>query len=223
MLLVTLKRLLTNSLKRIKSLLNPKLNDYVEQFLWKYKHIIIPKRMKDFGEHRGIRREQLVNLIKSKKEFKNLLELGCGNGINIEILSKEIKNSQFHGIDINKKVIIENQKRAIRNNNCKFYFMNINNMNLFKTNSFDYVLTDSVLIYHSPEKVLKILNELKRIASKGIILREQCSEKTKYLDHWIHNYRKLIKEIGIQNYKFLKTYGQEGLWNQYGYIIDIEL
>ena len=223
MLLRFLNRLLTNSLKKIKSLFIPKLNDFIEYLLWKYRHVIIPKRMSDFGEHKGIRREQLVNLIKSKKDFKNLLELGCGSGINIEILSNEIKNSQFHGIDINKQVIMTNQKRLIGKNNCKFYNMNINNKNIFKANSFDYVLTDSVLIYQNPEKVLQILNEFKRIASKGIILREQCAEKTKYENHWIHNYKQILKDLKIEKYKLIKTYGQKGLWDKYGFIIDIEI
>ena len=63
-------------LKKVKSLLSPKINSYAEQILWKYRHIIIPKRMTDFGEHKGIRREQLVNVVKSKNLSKVYLILG---------------------------------------------------------------------------------------------------------------------------------------------------
>ena len=210
-------------LKKVKSLLSPKLNSYAEQILWKYRHIIIPKRMTDFGEHQGIRREQLVNVVKSKKPFKSLLDIGCGNGLNIDILSNEIPYSEFHGVDINKKVIETNQKRSKSKINCKYYVRNINDLYLFKKKSFDYVMTDSVLIYHGPDRIMQILFEFKRIASKGIILREQSMEKSTYKGHWIYNYSKLIDDLGIEKYQILKTYGQEGLWDKYGYIFDIEI
>ena len=218
-----LNNIIINILKKIKSLLNPKLNFYAGQFLWKYRHLIIPKRMSDFGEHTGIRRKQLVELVKSKEPFINLLDIGCGNGINIDILSKEIPNSQFHGIDINKQVIRNNNKRAEKKNNCKFYVRNINDLFLFEANSFDYIITDSVLIYHSPKNIIKILSEFIRISIKGIILREQNSDNLIYKDHWIHNYSSLLEDLKIKKYKIIKTYGQEGLWGKYGYIIDIEL
>ena len=218
-----LREIIINILKKIKSLLNPKLNSYAEQILWKYRHLIIPNRMTDFGEHKGIRRKQLVELVKSKEPFINLLDIGCGNGINIDILSKEIPGSQFHGIDINKYVIRNNNKRSEEKTNCKFYVRNINDLFLFDSNSFDFVMTDSVLIYQSPKNIIKILSEFIRISSKGIILREQNSDNLIYKGHWVHNYSKLLKDLKIKKYKIIKTYGQKGLWEKYGYIIDIEL
>jgi len=220
---MSLSKIIIKILKKIKSLLNPKLNSYAEQFLWKYRHLIIPKRMSDFGEHKGIRRKQLVELVKSKKPFKNLLDIGCGNGINIDILSKEIPNSQFYGIDINKQVIRNNNKRSEGKNNCQFYVRNINDLFLFEANSFDYVITDSVLIYHNPKKVIKILSEFIRISSKGIILREQNADNVIYKGHWIHNYSNILEDLKIKKYKTIKTYGQKGLWEEYGQIIDIDL
>lgn len=217
------RKIKINILKKIKSLLNPKLNFYAEQFLWKYRHLIIPKRMTDFGEHKGIRRRQLVELVKSKEPFINLLDIGCGNGINIDILSKEIPDSQFHGIDINKYVIRNNKRRSEEKTNCEFYVRNINDLFLFKENSFDYIITDSVLIYHSPKSIIKILSEFIRISSKGVILREQNSDNLIYKGHWIHNYSKILEDLKIKKYKIIKTYGQKGLWSKYGYIIDIDL
>jgi len=95
----------TPILKKIKTLLNPRLDTYAERFLWRYWHYIIPNSLSDFGEHKGTRREQIVNLIQSKVPFRSLIDIGCGNGLNVDILSKKIPDSQFHGIDINKKVI----------------------------------------------------------------------------------------------------------------------
>lgn len=207
--------------KKLKSTLGPRLNTYAEEILWKYRHKVINNFYSDFGERRGLRRKQIVDLVNSKAPFKNLLEVGCGNAINIDIISNEIPKSNFIGFDINKKIIELNKKRYQKKSNLNFYLRNINNLKLCKDNAFDYVLTDAVLIYIHPDKISKIISELLRISRKGLILKEQHSEKTKYFGHWIHNYTKILRDLKIKNFNIIKTYGQEGLWDKYGNIFDI--
>ena len=172
---------------------------------------------------KGIRRTQTLNIIKSKGSFTNLLEIGCGNGISIDLLSKNIPNSHFTGMDLNKKIIEENKIRTKKIKNCEFINGNIKNLNDFENNNYDYILLESVLIYIEPKKLKNLILELIRIAKKGIVLREQSVTGGLYDSHYIHDFPKLFEELNLKNYTKLKALGQGGLWNKYGYIFDIDL
>ena len=94
------------------------------------------------------------------KKTDSVLDLGCGDGLNIMLLNN-MGIKEVIGVDISKKLL----KMAKANNpKTKFYVGSAESLP-FRTNSFDIVLIDSVLHhlmeYEEPAK------EIKRVLKKG--------------------------------------------------------
>lgn len=102
----------------------------------------------------GKRKKRLLIFKISKKQ--KILDLGCGDGLNISVLWKMgIKN--VVGVDISKDLI---KKAKILNPKNKFYQGRASKLP-FKDNSFDVVLVDSV--FHHLMSYPKPITEIKRI------------------------------------------------------------
>lgn len=93
-------------------------------------------------------------------EKQKILEIGCGQGFNTFLLSKNKKNKVV-GIDLSKKEIEIAKKRYP---NVDFKVMNAEDLK-FKSNSFDIVYAIEVLEHIDSLK--KVLSEIKRVLKKG--------------------------------------------------------
>lgn len=94
------------------------------------------------------------------RKTDKILELGCGDGLNIKIL-RSLGINYIIGIDISKFLL----KLAKKNNpNVKFILASAENLP-FKDNQFDIILADSVL-YHLIDSA-QSFSEIKRILKKG--------------------------------------------------------
>lgn len=90
-------------------------------------------------------------------EFKNLLDVGCGTGYLIEILSKE-KEADYHGLDLSEEMIKVAKSKDIPNST----FIRGTADNLpYKDNTFDIVCC-SQSFHHYPyqEKAIKEANRV---------------------------------------------------------------
>jgi len=153
-----------------------------------------------------------------KKYLKNkkyrILELGCGNGINLKELKKKFPSFQFYGVDYSKEMIKYAKKN---NNNINFYLGDITNTDLYnKLPKFDLVFTNRCLInLKSNDKIKQAINKARVSIKKGgyIIFLENFMKGHKNQNKLRNilglNFRKVAKfnKFLDENYflKFLKT------------------
>ena len=104
-------------------------------------------------------RERRLKLFHIKKTDR-VLDLGCGDGLNIKILRQKGVN-RVVGVDISK-VLLGEAKRL--NPKAKFYLASAEKLP-FKGNSFEIVLVDSV--FHHLMAFKPCLKEIKRVLALG--------------------------------------------------------
>lgn len=108
------------------------------------------------------KRKQRILAFSIKKNDK-VLDLGCGDGLNIEIF-KELGIKNVVGVDISEKLIKQAKQK---NPNTEFYVGSADNLP-FKNNSFDVVFVDSVF-HHIIDYDLTV-KEIKRVLKKNGLL-----------------------------------------------------
>jgi ubiquinone/menaquinone biosynthesis C-methylase UbiE len=111
-----------------------------------------------------------------RKHPKNILDIGCGNGINLP-LSKILPYIEYHGIDYADKTI-ETAKTVFPN--VKFYIGDAFHLP-FIQNSFDIAILSNVLILYNADDRVKLLSEICRILQKNGILILIVMNETKSL------------------------------------------
>ena len=162
-----------------------------------------------------------------------ILEIGCGTGLNLYLLSKKFPDAELKGIDINSN--------SVGYGNTWFKQKNISNIKLsvgkadeleFKDKSFDVVFTDAVLIYIGPDKIKKLVKEMIRVAKKVLILNEwHCFEPTSnplgvYVGHWARDYKTLLKEfVPEEKINVARipegTFNKDENWHKYGAVVEV--
>jgi ubiquinone/menaquinone biosynthesis C-methylase UbiE len=137
----------------------------------------------------GLTHDIFISLIKSeilKLKPRNVLEVGCGIGLNIFYLAKIFKDIKFTGIDISDHAINKNNLFLKKNNinNVKFYCKNAKKLS-FKQNTFD--LTYTVLALEQMNQIkFKVIREIKSVTKKRIIFIEPFSDINKNLINSFH-------------------------------------
>ena len=98
----------------------------------------------------------LINLV---KRDKSILDVGCGNGIFLERLRKEINYKSAIGFDYSKEMIIEAKKRNIKNTRFITLDMTKSKQLQLLNQKFDYIITKRSLInlanFNQQIKVIK--------------------------------------------------------------------
>jgi len=108
------------------------------------------------GKNLRLRRLNFLRLKKSDY----ILDLGCGDGLNIKILMKKgVK--RIVGVDISRQLLLEAKKI---NPKAKFYLASAEKLP-FNNDKFDIVLVDSV--FHHFMRYTKSLKEIKRVLKPG--------------------------------------------------------
>ena len=107
-----------------------------------------------------------INLLKKikKKTISTILDIGCATGgfyeIFIKLFSKKIK---YHGLDIEKQMILSARKRFPKNKNIKFDISK--NMKL-KEKNFIYDLVFSTGTLNHNKSYKNIINEMLRVSKR---------------------------------------------------------
>ena len=211
-------------LRFAKRLLDPFFSKNIDYLLWKYKHLLLPKRLNEFGDKKIDNKYQIFQIIQSKQSFESLLDVGCGAATTLDRLSNIYPSKYFCGIDINNQILKLNRKRVKKEKkNLEFFNYDIYHLDRLQPNSFDIVLVEGVFLYINPKDLEKIILDLMKIAKKALILRQISSKKVFYDDIWHHNFPNLFKKLAINNYKTVKVYDQPGEWSENGFIYDISI
>lgn len=149
----------------------------------------------------------IVNIIK-KYNPKCVLEVGCASGDNIFLLSEQLKECDFMGIDINNEAIkfgnkvMEDRQARVCLTKAKAEDIG----KLFGANRFDLVFTVGVLTHITPSKIKEVIDGIYKVSSKWIIFVEPYLPEGKLtkvaLYHkyqWIRDYVKLMDkyEVGV--------------------------
>ncbi len=215
-------------LRKIKRILDSKFGTRVDENYWKIRYFFNKKN--DFGMSLNHpHRKLIIDSISNNQPFEKVLELGCGFGPNLFLLSKKFPETHFYGIDISNRAINAAKKEFRKNkiNNVDFICTGIDNLKEFEDKSVDISFSDAAMMYLGPDKITEAVKEIVRVTKKNIILCEQHIEgEGFYDDKWVHNYKKIFEDfVSLENIKIIKIPAElwDGDWSKYGYLIEINL
>src|SRR5205823_11810789 len=103
----------------------------------------------------------------------SVLEVGCGPGQNLYLLSKVLPRASLHGIDISATAI-EQAKREFAARGISGVHLataDVAAMSAFVGSAVDVVIADAVLFYVSPSRIENSLAEMLRVARRGLVLQ----------------------------------------------------
>jgi len=126
-----------------------------------------------------------------------VFEFGCNAGKNLIEIKNIDSSIDLYGIDINCKAIEFGQDK----HNLNVFCSDENVLNIIPDNTYDVVYTVSVLD-HVPEPE-KILLQLLRIASKGVLL----------LEPWIGEEGKVVKNLNLHTDTVIDTTPYSYSWD----------
>lgn len=103
-----------------------------------------------------------------------ILEVGCNCGPNLYLLARRLPGAQLYGIDVNT-VAIDKGRRWFSESGIDNVSLSVgkaDDLGQFQDKSFDVVFTDALLIYIGPDKIRKVVEEMLRVARRGLLLTE---------------------------------------------------
>lgn len=171
--------------------------------------------------HRMLITETLKHL-----PWMSLIEVGCGAGANLVSIVSQIPDRQVGGVDINPDAI-EYAKTQLTN---AIFKVNAADNIILSDKMVDIILSDMLMIYITPSKVQKHLNEFKRLSRSYVILCELHSTSwfERFVIKWkegynVYDWKKLLEKndyFDIQLYKIPPDFWPESdLQQKYGYIV----
>ena len=128
---------------------------------------------------------RLSNFVKSSNQIEyndkdSFFDVGCGKGENIKFLLEEYPNSKIFGVDISPDALDLIRLNNQTNKNLileKLNLLDKKSLNKIKDNSYDHIILSHVfsVIFKINKNFtnklrIEIINNLKRIASKSIII-----------------------------------------------------
>lgn len=169
-------------------------------------------------------RQMIVDALRGMK-FTQVLELGCASGPNLIRIIREFPGVQVGGIDISPDAI--ETARKILPPNSVLDVGTAENC-FFADKCADVVLSDACLIYMGPEKINKVIAEMKRVTRKHVVFVEfyEPSWWKRLAIRWksgyfAHDYKKLLKQHGFWDIEIKRipeaTWGYP--WSTFGAVI----
>lgn len=191
---------------------------------WKERKIDWQKEYLDTWGHPHRR---LITYVLSSFHWVSLWEIGCGPGANLMriLKTKELQGKQLGGSDINADAIELARKTFVGG---KFHVESSEDI-LLSDKAVDVVLSDASLIYISPFKIDKVIEEIVRVSRTSLVLCEFHSTSLwkRWWFRWktgynAYNYKELLEKHGcydIQIIKIPKEYWPGFPWETMGHVI----
>jgi ubiquinone/menaquinone biosynthesis C-methylase UbiE len=216
-------------LRKIKRFFDRILGDYSDEIFWKYVHFFKKewKEAYEISDYYQGHKKFLIDLIINDKKINKILELGCGDGINLRKIAYKNQSIELTGLDINK-VAIKKGYLKIKNLNYKINLIreNFKNLKKYSNDQFDVVFSEAALMYVDKNNIHNVLKEALRISKVKVVICEQHTNNESYYDDkWVHNYELIFKKISSDN--MIKIYDLEdsnrvGDWKKFGKIIEVK-
>jgi len=142
---------------------------------------------------------------------ENILDVACGTGAQIFELAEKASNAV--GVDLSESMIkkANNSKRTRKKRNTHFFVADAANLKEFSKKEFDIAMMSLALHQFSPEMYTSILEEMKRVSKKIIILDYAVPLPKNYVgtgsrwaefmagrDHY-RNFKKFYKNGGLNS------------------------
>jgi SAM-dependent methyltransferase len=162
-----------------------------------------------------------------------ILEVGCGNGNNLQIISSFFPDIYLEGFDPNIQKT-NKSKVVLSNGSAPEYLKN------YGDKAFDLVFTRSVLMYIQPHKIEKTLNESFRVGKRCLFIEQDGSKLAlsdrihliyaTYRNLWsykrhthLYNYERLLRrKLGIEaKVSPLPFTWGDLFWDKYGVVVSI--
>jgi len=181
----------------------------------------------------------LIEKISAFYPFSSILEIGCNCGPNLYLIAKKFVDIEARGIDINPRAIEKGNELFASDgiSNVKLSVGKADELGQLQDKSFDIVFTDAVLIYIGPDKILRAVKEMIRIARRALIFVEwhddssqgkvRCSLGVYHLGCWKRDYTSLLKQFVAEKQIYLTkipyTMWPGDDWGKFGYVIEVIL
>jgi len=206
----------------------------IHEWAWRFFHRISSKELSECAAHPH--RDFLIKRIEKYRPFDTVLEIGSNAGQNLFLLAQRFPEARFYGIDINSRFIEAGRNWLADNGitNVSLTVKRADRVSDFADQSFDIVFTDATMMYIGPDKIRRLLREMKRVACKAILMNEWHLEHANsansslwYDLHWVHNYRLLLEGLvppdKISITKLPKDLWGAGGWEEYGSLVEIDV
>jgi len=186
------------------------------------------KRGKSFSHELDIQPKQVKTYMKNQEEhvikflrknnWKNILELGCGNGRLTKQIAMLPNWKKFVAVDLSEN-LLEIAKEETKDFSIEYHCMNIND---FPTSEkFDLVFSCEVIQHINPSHVIDSLKKILSLSNNKVILVETYDDtkigtsKDEYF--FIHDYEEIFKKLKLKNIKMhpIKLPTSLQLYNKY--------
>jgi len=216
-------------LRKIKRLFDRLIGDYSDELFWKYGIYFLNNWKQGYLDDECINRPHrniFIGLMLNDKNITKILELGCGDGVNLRRIAKKNPNIQLEGIDINKRALHQGMSILKNSNtNIKLTRKNLKDLSTFNDGEFDVIFSDATLMYIDPSNIYHVINNSIRVCKMKFFLCEQHTDGNSfYDDKWIHNYKLILqKNSAVESIKIhnISGSGWSGDWAKYGKIIEV--
>ena len=155
--------------------------------------------------------DHCISLLSNIKN-KNVLEIGCGNGIQALYINARYKPLHFTGIDLNKDNIeIANREKDMENiNNVSFFIDDAQNLRHIPSDSIDVVLNIESA-FHYPDKT-SFLKEINRVLKpKGQFLIADLLARRIMSRHIIRIWKKKIRLYHWDHDRYINEFASSHL------------
>jgi len=185
-----------------------------------------------------LHRSFLVERI-SKFFPSSILEIGCNCGPNLYLLAQKFPRAEIVGVDINPLAVQKGNEWFVREgiSNVRLLVGKADELSNFQDKSIDILFTDAMLMYIGPNKIMKVMKEMARIARRALILVEWHYFESAggdprglgvyYCGAWKRDYvmllRQFAREERIAMTKITEDIWPDRNWSEVGAIIEVIL
>lgn len=189
----------------------------------------------DFSNLQHPHRQWLMQHLELAHPFTSALEIGCGYGPNVQLLATKFNNVEVVGLDINSHSVQlgTNKLSELGIEKARLVIGKADDLSQFDDQQFDVVFTDATLLYIGPDKIDKVIAEMKRVCRQALICMElhrpcfshENSEgiSTFTPSGWVRDYHQLLSRFfpsnSISISKIPKEVWPAENWINDGYLI----
>lgn len=211
------------------------LGSKMHEWSWKGRSVGSPAELTASAQHPH--RPMLVSRIADRAPFGRVLEVGCNAGTNLLLLARRFPEASFFGVDINPRFIDVGRRwlAAEGIGNVTLSVGCADDLSAFADQSMDVAFTDATLMYVGPDKIKRVIAELRRVTRRALLFNEwhldrlQAGRPSVWDDfHWVHNFETVLGEV-VAHDQVSVTRLPEGLWapgggwEEYGALIEVDL